>query len=98
MRRSRCAGEGYARGRSLFIAQSSLTDFCIYAQFDSSFAKLPNLPKSIVKPLESNFWVFSKKKQECITQLQNRWSYSNIERQTSMSLNKFIKIYYIKLI
>jgi len=37
---------------------TSLADFCIYAQFDSPFAKLSNLSKSIAKPLESNFWAF----------------------------------------
>jgi len=47
--------------RHVKTPMSSLADFCIYAQFDPLFAKLPFLPKAIAKPLESNFGLFSKK-------------------------------------
>jgi len=39
----------------------NLVDFCIYTQFDPPFVKLPNLSKSIVKPLENNLSFFPKK-------------------------------------
>ena len=61
----RHAGEGVgAQEKSLRHTKTpmpSLVDFCIYAWFDPSFAKLPNLPKLIAKPLESNFWAFFQK-------------------------------------
>jgi len=54
-----------AREESLHCVKTPmprLADFCIYTQFDLPFVKLPDLSKSIAKPLESNFWVFSQKK------------------------------------
>jgi hypothetical protein len=56
--RTRRAGEGYPREESLCHAKTlmpSFADFCIYARFDPPFAKLLNLPKPIVKPLEDDF-------------------------------------------
>jgi hypothetical protein len=75
----------------------SLTDFCIYAQFDPPFAKLPNLRKPIAKPLESNFWAFFSKKQEYLTQLQNRWSCSNTISVLVIDMRNWIRLFFVYL-
>jgi hypothetical protein len=50
MRKIRAREESLRRAKTLI---PSLTGFGIYAQFDHPFVKLPNLPKSIAKLLES---------------------------------------------
>ena len=47
------ARKEFLRRAKTLIAKPLESNFCIYAQFDPSFAKLPNLSKPSAKPLES---------------------------------------------